>query len=126
MLKNYKDAMSAQKVRGQRVHDVRVAAFNRGVTAQGGTFLEISQGVQTEFDKTFKAHIDKLIKDIDNVFDSLQRDVNRVCSTKEDDGPEAKKFRDELLEMLPQARERLENEICRHLGYCKMSRTNPL
>ncbi|KAF1845146.1 uncharacterized protein K460DRAFT_416455 [Cucurbitaria berberidis CBS 394.84] len=119
----YSATMSVKATRGQRVHDARSAALTRGITTLSGTFMKISHGVRGDFDKMFKEHINKLIKDLDIVFLRTQHDVSLVCSTKEDDSPDAKKMREELLAKLPDARQHLQDEIWKHLGHCKMSRT---
>ena len=57
------------------------------------------------------------------MFKKTQHDVAQVCSTKEDDSPEAKTFREQLLAMLPEARERLNNDIFKELAKCKKPRS---
>jgi hypothetical protein len=118
----YKAALTAPPVRGKRVHDVRSGVLLRGVTAQGGPYLKIGQGIKEDFDDMFKRSIEQLVQKLDNVFSKIQHDVNMVCSTKEDDSPEAKQMREELLAMLPDARECLEKEIWKELDRCKTKR----
>jgi ketosteroid isomerase-like protein len=118
----YAAALAAQKVRGKRVHDVRAAELLRGVTAQDGPYKHISNSVRRDYDAMFKTTTDKLWTDLNAVFEHIRHDVNQVCSTKEDDSPEAKKMREELLAMLPEARDRLEKEILRELSKCKENR----
>lgn len=84
--------------------------------------MKIHHGIQCDFDTIFRARIEKLIKELDAVFQRTQHDVNRVCSTKEDDSPEARKMRAEMLDMLPEARELLRGEIKRNLEMCQIPR----
>ena len=44
----YKAAVNAPRIRGQQVHDVRAGEFKRGVTAQGGPFMMISEGTKAD------------------------------------------------------------------------------
>lgn len=118
----YAAALGAQKMRGKRLHDVRSDTLIRNVTMQDGPYREIAHGVRKDYDARFKAITDKLWADLNGVFERTRRDVNQVCSTKEDDSPEAKKIREELLAMLPEARDRLRNEVWRELAKCKQGR----
>jgi hypothetical protein len=118
----YVAALAAQKIRGKRVHDVRAADLLRGVTAQDGPYRHISTSVRKDYDAMFKTATETLWTELNAVFEHIRHDVNQVCSTKEDDSPEAKKMREELLAMLPEARDRLEKQILRELAKCKENR----
>ncbi|UPX15327.1 uncharacterized protein EKO05_0005776 [Ascochyta rabiei] len=117
----YSSVLAAPKVRGKRVHDVRSEALLRAVTKQGGPYKQIAQRVQQAYDAKFSIITAQLWDDLNAVFERTRLDVNRVCSTKEDDSLEAKALRAELLAMVPDARERLE-EIKRELRKCKQCR----
>ena len=56
---------------------------------------------------------------MDAIFNAIQHDVDRVCSTNEDDSDEAKAIRAELLAMLPAEREFLKEKIQGPLMGCK-------
>lgn len=84
--------------------------------------MAISEGMRSDWTKAFNETITFLIEHLDAVFGKIQHDVNQVCSTKEDDSPEAKKLRAELLAMLPEARERLTVDIFGKLAKCKKPR----
>lgn len=118
----YAAALNANKIRGKRVHDVRADAFLRGVTMQDGPYKKIGHQIQEAYDPMFRAITDKLWTDLNAVFEHLRHDVNQVCSTKEDDSPEAKKMREKLLAMLPDARKRMEEDIWTELAKCKQRR----
>ena len=118
----YAAAFAAPKVRGKRLHDVRSEALLRAVTMQDGPYRKIAHGVQHAYDAMFKTITEKLWTDLNAVFERTRHDVNQVCSTKEDDSPEAKKMREDLLAMLPGARERLERDIKKELARCKQGR----
>lgn len=115
----YAAALTAEKVRGKRVHDVRAAELLRRVTAQDGPYKHIANSVRKDYDAMFKTTTDTLWANLNAVFEHIRHDVNQVCSTKEDDSPGAVKMREELLAMLPEARERLDKEILRELATCK-------
>ncbi|KAJ4983924.1 hypothetical protein SVAN01_10610 [Stagonosporopsis vannaccii] len=117
----YKAAVAAPKPRGQRVYDGRAAEFKRGVSAQGGPFMAIPEGIKADWDAAFREMMDRLTERLDDVFKKIQHDVTQVCSTKEDDSPEATAFRADLLAMLPEAWERLE-AIRKELAKCRQLR----
>jgi dsDNA-specific endonuclease/ATPase MutS2 len=81
--------------------------------------MQIHKGIREDFPPMFQAKISQLIKDLDNVFRYIQHDVDQVCSTNDDDSPEGKKMREELLSMLPEARQFLHEEIQKTLRTCK-------
>lgn len=114
--------MSAEKIRGKRLHDVRADTLLRKVTMADGPFRDIANGIRQDYDSMFKELIEKLWNDINAVFERTRHDVNQVCSTKEDDSPEAKRMRKELLDMVPGARDRLKSEVWVELAKCKQSR----
>lgn len=118
----YAAAMRAEKIRGQRLHDVRADTLLRKVTMQEGPFRGIANGIRKDYDSIFKDIADKLWNDINEVFERTRYDVTQVCSTKEDDSPEAKKMREELLAMVPEARDRLKSEVWVELAKCKPGR----
>lgn len=114
--------MRAEKIRGKRLHDVRADTLLRKVTMQEGPFRDIANGIRKDYDSIFQNIVDKLWNDINQVFERTRYDVNQVCSTKEDESPEAKKMREELLAMVPEARDRLKSEVWMELAKCKQSR----
>jgi hypothetical protein len=118
----YAAAMSAEKIRGKRLHDVRSDTLLRKVTMQEGPFRDIANGIRKDYDSVFQDIVEKLWNDINAVFERTRHDVNQVCSTKEDESPEAKRMREELLAMLPEARDRLRDEVWMELAKCKQSR----
>jgi hypothetical protein len=118
----YAAAMSAKKIRGKRLHDVRSDTLLRKVTMQEGPFRDIANGIRKDYDSIFKEIVEKLKNDINEVFERTRYDVNQVCSTKEDESPEAKKMREELLAMVPEARDRLRDEVWMELAKCKQGR----
>lgn len=118
----YAAAVAAPKVRGKRLHDARAAALLHGVTMQDGPYREMANRIRKDYDTLFQASTEKLWTDLNAVFEHIRYDVNQVCSTKEDDGPEAKKMREELLAMLPEARDRLDKDIMRELARCREKR----
>ena len=118
----YKAALEAPKPRGRRLHDGRAGAFTRGVTTQGGPFMNISEGIKADWDTSFKDSTEALVEKLDAVFRKIQHDVTQVCSTKEDDSPEATKFRADLLALLPAARSRQTEDVFAKLAECKKPR----
>lgn len=120
----YTKALAAEKIRGKRLHDVRSDTLIREVTMQDGPYKKIGHSIREAYDTMFKRITESLWDELNAVFERLRHDVNQVCSTKEDDSPEAKKMRAELLAMLPEARERLESEILTELAKCKQGRSN--
>lgn len=122
----YISALAAKKMRGMTLHKVRSSMFTAGVTQHGGPFLSIAKRTREDFEAGFAERTDALVKKLDKVFADTQHDVNQVCSTKEDGSPEAKKMREELLSMLPEARERLNNDILRRLDECKKPRSDEI
>ena len=118
----YAAAMRAEKIRGKRLHDVRADTLLRKVTMQEGPFRDIANGIRKDYDSIFQNIVDKLWNDINQVFERTRYDVNQVCSTKEDESPEAKKMREQLLAMVPEARDRLKSEVWMELAKCKQSR----
>jgi hypothetical protein len=118
----YAAAMSAEKIRGKRVHDARAGTLLRKVTMQEGPFRGIANGTRKDYDSIFQDINKKLWDDINAVFEHTRHDVNQVCSTNEDDSPEAKRMRKELLAMVPEARDRLKSEVWVELAKCKQGR----
>lgn len=120
----YAAALTTPRVRGKRYHDVRSEALLRAVTTQDGPYRKIAHGVQQAYDTMFKAVAVQLWADLNAVFERTRHDVNQVCSTKEDDSSEAKRMREDLLGMLPDARECLEKYIKRELAKCRQGRSS--
>ncbi|KAG9203245.1 hypothetical protein G6514_003164 [Epicoccum nigrum] len=110
----YAAAMSAERIRGKRVHDVRADTLLRKVTMHEGPFRDIANGIRKDYDSIFQETVEKLWNDINEVFERTRYDVNR-----EDDSPEAKRMREDLLAMLPEARDRLKTEVWVELAKCK-------
>lgn len=84
--------------------------------------MKISEGINADWDTSFKESTEALVEKLDAVFRKIQHDVTRVCSTKEDDSPEATKFRADLLALLPAAREKLTGDVFAKLAECKKPR----
>lgn len=120
----YAAAIAAPKIRGRRLHDARSESLLRAVTMQDGPYRKISHSIQEAYEAMFKTTVEKLWTNLNDVFERTRHDVTQVCSTKEDDSPEAKKMREELLAMLPEARKCLENDIWKELAKCKQGRSS--
>jgi hypothetical protein len=84
--------------------------------------MNISEGIKADWDASFKESTEALVRQLDTVFRKIQHDVTQVCSTKEDDSPEATKFRADLLALLPAARATLNEHVCAKLAECKKPR----
>ncbi|PVI01672.1 hypothetical protein DM02DRAFT_704523 [Periconia macrospinosa] len=117
--KIYQYALDQPKGKGLTLHKTRCTAFKGRLCAYGGIFKEVHDGVKSEFEAFFKFNIDTLVDEMDGIFDEIQHDVNRVCSTNEDDSEEGKAIREELLAMLPAEREFLLEKIQKPLKACK-------
>jgi hypothetical protein len=118
----YEQALKAKPYPGATLHFVRCETFRKLLCAHNGVFIKIHAGIKEDFDKMFLPMVGKLVKDLDNVFALIQHDVDKVCSTNEDDSPEAKAMREELLAMLPSAREFLKEKLQKQLRRCKEPR----
>ncbi|KAF2866905.1 hypothetical protein BDV95DRAFT_598435 [Massariosphaeria phaeospora] len=115
----YETASTAAAGRGQKLHDVRCNTFEKLLCAHNGVFMHIQHEAREDFKLMFDKRIDALVKELDTVFSRIQHDVNKVCSTKEDESEAAKKFRAGLLDMLPAARETLNGEVKRTMKLCQ-------
>ena len=105
--------------RGSTLHTTRCNAFQKLLCAHDGVFMRIHKGIQEDFDAMFQPRVNKLVSALDRIFAQIQHDVDQVCSTNEDDSLEAKAIREELLEMLPAAREFLKEKIQKPLKQCE-------
>jgi len=81
--------------------------------------MQIYKGIQEDFGGMFQPKVNKLVSQLDKIFAQIQHDVDQVCSTNEDDSPEGKAMREELLTMLPDAREFLKEKVQNLLKRCK-------
>jgi hypothetical protein len=118
----YDQALKAKPYPGSTLHFVRCDTLKKLLCAHNGVFMEIHGRINEDFREMFLPMIAKLVKDLDNVFALIQHDVDKVCSTNEDDSPEAKAMREELLAMLPSAREFLKEKVQMQLRRCKEPR----
>ena len=101
------------------MHVTRSDAFKKAMCVNDGPFMAIHHGIRNDWDQMFPARVETLIADLDDIFRKTQYDVDKVCSTKEDDSPEGKKMREELLALLPEARQLLKDGIWKHLALCR-------
>jgi hypothetical protein len=104
---------------GSTLHTARCKVFKKLLCNHNGTFMQIHKGIEADFNDMFQTKVDMLVFELDKIFAQIQHDVDQVCSTNEDDSPEGKAMREELLAMLPAAREFLEEKVQKRLKQCK-------
>lgn len=105
----YRDANLCPGVRNLRT--ARQTVLESGLKAQDGPFHQLHVKIFEELTLKLNAHRDGLIEETQTILNEIQREIDLYCTKKEDNSPEAKKLREELLAVHAVARKRANEEL---------------
>ncbi|KAJ4359640.1 uncharacterized protein N0V89_000195 [Didymosphaeria variabile] len=107
----YDAANGAQKIKKKTLHYARCKAFEQALTVPDGPYYQLHTTIFEELIEHLENLREKLIHDIKSVLGEIQHEINMACSRKDDNSPEAKAFRREVMGQNDKLRELFANRI---------------
>ncbi|KAF2647404.1 hypothetical protein K491DRAFT_723463 [Lophiostoma macrostomum CBS 122681] len=107
--------------KGMKLHNVRCAAFEKGLLKMGGVYMSIYRAIQKDLPSALQVKVKSLTKDLDTILDQTQHDIDQLCHTGDNDTPGTMKMNADLFALLPQGRAIL-RDITDRLDECDSRR----
>ncbi|KAI4698775.1 hypothetical protein J4E81_005386 [Alternaria sp. BMP 2799] len=115
----YEKALEQKPGKGQKLRDVRHAYLEEKIIGLNGPFPAIADEVEKDVKALIKNTCDKLRKEVVEILKTIRAAFQRQKNRKEHDTPEGRQFRQELHELVAEARRILEGVVSKSLEKCK-------
>jgi transcription termination factor NusB len=103
-----KDAKRSGRI---TAHQVRCNAFRDGLRSRNGPFPKLQKKINDECREAVKKNCNSMKQRLNKVFAEIEADIDRACPSGDDDSEEAATFRLKLLDLIAEARDKIEKEI---------------
>ncbi|KAJ4295444.1 hypothetical protein N0V90_007456 [Kalmusia sp. IMI 367209] len=111
MQKVYEKALKAKRTGSSALRPARARAFDTALKARNGPYHQLHMKIIETLTAELELQRRCLIKEIKGIFAEIQNEIDFVCSRKEDNSEEGKKFRKDIRQKKAESQERLEKEI---------------